>query len=75
MRKNISIRLNAKGAEAGLVSVDKKKIFQAQGSGWLLTGYEDVFIRGAHELHGFLREQGHVFVNGIIGNIFVCAVI
>lgn len=41
----------------------------------MLTGNEDIFIRGSDELHGFLGEQRHELVNGIVGNVFVGTVV
>ena len=36
---------------------------------------EDVFVGRAHELHGFLREERHVFVDGVFGDVFVGRVV
>ena len=38
-------------------------------------GYEDVFVGGADELHGFEGEEGHVFVGGVVGDVGVGAVV
>lgn len=38
-------------------------------------GDEDVFVRGADELHRLLREEGHVFVDGVVGDVGVGAVV
>ena len=38
-------------------------------------GDEDVFVRGADELEGFLREEGHVFVCCVVGYVFVGGVV
>ena len=38
-------------------------------------GDEDVFIRGADELHRLLGEEGHVFVNSVVGDVGVGAVV
>ena len=36
---------------------------------------EDVFVRGAHELECFLGEEGHVFVDCVLGYVFVGRVV
>lgn len=41
----------------------------------MLTSNEDVLIGSSDELHGFLGEQGHELVNGIVGNVFVRTVV
>lgn len=38
-------------------------------------GDEDVFVGGTHELHGFLGEESHVFVDGGRGDVFVGRVV
>ena len=38
-------------------------------------GDEDVFVRGADELQGFLGEEGHVFVDGVVGDVGVGGVV
>ena len=38
-------------------------------------GDEDIFIGCPHELQGLLGEESHVFVNGIVGNVFICGII
>ena len=38
-------------------------------------GDEDVFVRGAHELHCLLGEERHVFVYGVVGYIGVGGVV
>lgn len=39
-----------------------------------LTRYEDVFVWGTDELHGSLREQSHVLVDRVVGDVLVGAV-
>lgn len=39
------------------------------------TGYEDIFVWGADELHGFVGEESHVFIDGVVGDVGVGAVI
>ena len=40
-----------------------------------LTSNKHILIGRAHELQCFLREQGHVFVDGVVGDVFVGAVV
>ena len=40
-----------------------------------LTSNEDVLIRRSHKLQCFLRKQSHVFVDGIVGDVFVGTVV
>lgn len=40
-----------------------------------LTCYEDILIRSSDELHCFLAEERHVFIDGIVRDVFVRAVI
>ena len=38
-------------------------------------GDEDVFVGGADELHGFQGEESHEFVDGVVGDVGVGAVV
>ena len=41
----------------------------------MLTCNENILIGCAHELHRFLREERHVLVDGVVGDVFVSAVV
>ena len=41
----------------------------------MLTCYENVLVRRAHELHRLLREERHILVDGVVGDVFVGAVV
>lgn len=40
----------------------------------ILTGDENILVRSTDELHGFLREESHVFVDCIVGDVGICGV-
>ena len=48
---------------------------QAEDLDQVERGNEDVFVGGAHEAKGLLGEESHVFVDGIVGDIFISRVI
>ncbi len=83
MSRKISIRLNAREKVSGtacerwigIISIGmfcKGAIGSKSGR---LTSYENVLVRCAHELHGFLSEERHVFIDGIVGDILVGTVV
>lgn len=45
------------------------------GRGGRLTCDKNIFIGGSNELHGFLAEECHVLVDGVVGDVFVGAVV
>ncbi len=76
MRKNISTRLNAVNW-VGMLGVGCC-VGEDEGNGRVskeLTRNEHVLVRGADELHGTLREESHVLVHRVAGDIFVGAVV
>lgn len=42
---------------------------------YVLTGYEDVFIRGSNELECSICEKSEVFVDCVSGDIFIGTVV
>jgi hypothetical protein len=69
MRQKISIRLNARVIElvdwCGRLGV----------CFYVLTGNEHVLIWSADELHCLLGVESKVFVDRIVGDIFICTVV
>ena len=63
------------GGSSDCSDMGKGGIEERLGLEWGLTSYEDVLVGGADELHGLLGEERHVFVDGVVGDVFIGAVI
>ena len=49
----------------GRIGLDKKR----ERKDMTLTSNKNILIRCSHKLHCFLREEGHVLVDGVVGDV------
>ena len=83
MSKKISIRLNARKEVLGttcerwigIISCGRFGRGAIRSKIGRLTGYENVLVRCAHELHGLLSEECQILIDSIVGDILIGTVV